>query len=93
MRSVECLAAQVFHTFFGIGGLSLLHWFDDSPGRIDRPHKNIDPVFALPNDIVRELNLKATVYLYSPDTTIFTKSPPTVTYDHIQSISDAPASS
>lgn len=92
-HAVERFAAQVFHTFFGIGGLSLLHWFDDTPGRIDRPHKNIDPVFALPNNIVRELKLQATVFIYSPETTLFTHTPPTVTYDHIQSFTEAPASS
>jgi len=51
---------DVFHTFFGIGGLSLLGWFDQHA--IEKPHRNIDPVFALPVDLVRSLNLSATVY-------------------------------
>ena len=43
---------DVFHTFFGVGGLSLLGAL---PG--DRP--GIDAVFALPEDVVESLGLEA----------------------------------
>ena len=51
--------ADVFHTFFGIGGLSLLGWFDGRAPYADRP--KIDPVFALPDTLVRDLGLEAQV--------------------------------
>jgi geranylgeranyl transferase type-2 subunit beta len=44
--------ADVFHTFFGISGLSLMGFATE---------REIDPVFALPKDVVVELGLKATV--------------------------------
>lgn len=47
--------ADVFHTFFGIGGLSLL-------GALDAPYPDrprIDPIFALPADLVADLGLDA----------------------------------
>ena len=50
--------ADVFHTFFGIGGLSLLSWFDGT-AYAGRPA--IDPVFALPKPLVAELGLEASV--------------------------------
>lgn len=43
---------DVFHTFFGVGGLSLLGALPD-----DRPR--IDAVFALPEDVVESLGLEA----------------------------------
>jgi prenyltransferase beta subunit len=53
--------ADVFHTFFGIAGLALLRHFD---GRAEYAHyRPIDPVYALPADIVRELGLKSQVLL------------------------------
>jgi geranylgeranyl transferase type-2 subunit beta len=39
---------DVFHTYFGISGLSLLGYFD-----LDE----IDPVFALPRRITKELGI------------------------------------
>ena len=56
--------ADVFHTFFGIGGLSLLEWFEpNAPADQQRPTRvEIDPVFALPSDVVQRLNLKSTVF-------------------------------
>mmetsp|Transcript_12073 Transcript_12073/g.25168 ORF Transcript_12073/g.25168 Transcript_12073/m.25168 type:complete len:396 (-) Transcript_12073:148-1335(-) len=48
---------DVFHTFFGISGLSLighLHQIGDN-------YRQIDPVYALPTDIVKKLGLKAQV--------------------------------
>lgn len=44
--------ADVFHTFFGIAGLALM---GRSAGRA------IDPVYALPTDVVEELGLRAQV--------------------------------
>lgn len=40
--------ADVFHTYFGIAGLSLLGY----PG-----FKEIDPVFALPVEVLQRLNI------------------------------------
>ena len=45
---------DVFHTFFGACGLSLLGFFE----RSGEPHKKIDPVYALPCDLVAELGLR-----------------------------------
>mmetsp|Transcript_4381 Transcript_4381/g.6218 ORF Transcript_4381/g.6218 Transcript_4381/m.6218 type:complete len:365 (+) Transcript_4381:167-1261(+) len=56
--------ADVFHTFFGIGGLSLLRWFDsydEKEAEAPCSRRPIDPVFALPVDLVKKLGLKATV--------------------------------
>jgi geranylgeranyl transferase type-2 subunit beta len=54
--------ADIFHTFFGISGLSLLGYFD----RPDWNHEGestpmpiIDPTYALPRDLVRKLGLFA----------------------------------
>mmetsp|Transcript_21800 Transcript_21800/g.29879 ORF Transcript_21800/g.29879 Transcript_21800/m.29879 type:complete len:364 (-) Transcript_21800:82-1173(-) len=67
--------ADVFHTFFGVAGLSLLGYFDgaaaaaaaavgaeEEEGRRQRccpGHRAIDPVFALPADLVAALGLRA----------------------------------
>jgi geranylgeranyl transferase type-2 subunit beta len=67
--------ADVFHTFFGIAGLSLLgHLHQDPPPQVDgssttttttnqqqRIFRKIDPVYALPTDVVQRLGLKAQV--------------------------------
>ena len=45
--------ADVYHTFFGLCGLSLL-------GKLDSSYGQIDPVYALPRSIVKELGLKST---------------------------------
>lgn len=42
--------ADVFHTFFGVGGLSLLETEQDL--------KTIDPIYALPVDVIKDLNIK-----------------------------------
>eukprot|EP01138_Halocafeteria_seosinensis_P001385 gb/GECG01001421.1/.p1 GENE.gb/GECG01001421.1/~~gb/GECG01001421.1/.p1 ORF type:complete len:360 (+),score=52.47 gb/GECG01001421.1/:1-1080(+) len=44
---------DVFHTFFGICGLCMLNHFDDT----GKPYRQVDPVYALPKDLVRKLNL------------------------------------
>jgi len=52
--------ADVFHTFFGIAGLSLLgnlHSLEDQ-GHV---YRSIDPVYALPTDVVVRLGLQAQV--------------------------------
>lgn len=54
--------ADIFHTFFGIAGLSLLGYFDPKDeASIDRilvsRHRMIDPTYALPRDIVENLHL------------------------------------
>jgi len=41
-------AADIFHTFFGIAGLSLLGYPNLNP---------VDPVFALPIDVTKRLNI------------------------------------
>jgi geranylgeranyl transferase type-2 subunit beta len=50
--------ADVFHTFFGIAGLSLLGHLH-SAGQ--EHYREIDPVYALPTDVVRRLGLSAQV--------------------------------
>lgn len=50
--------ADVFHTFFGIAGLSLLGHLHKGN---DRAHRQIDPVYALPTDVVTRLGLQAQV--------------------------------
>ena len=57
--------ADIFHTFFGISGLSLLGYFDhksavDDITPYDYSHfRRIDPTYALPVDIVNALGLPA----------------------------------
>ena len=51
--------ADVFHTFFGIAGLSLLgHLHKDE---VNGVYRKIDPVYALPTDVVERLGLQAQV--------------------------------
>ena len=53
--------ADVFHTFFGCAGLSLLGELADEP-----LHVPIDPVYALPAPLVEQLKLPRTI-LRLPD--------------------------
>lgn len=58
---------DVFHTFFGISGLSLLGYLHEEPDKDDeqqlnesessRSYRMIDPVYALPTDVVKKLGL------------------------------------
>jgi geranylgeranyl transferase type-2 subunit beta len=52
---------DVFHTFFGIAGLSLLGHFPPS-------FRKIDPVYALPTDVVQRLGLQAQVVSRTDET-------------------------
>lgn len=48
--------ADIFHTYFGISGLLLLHYFDNKEeafGVFD----GIDPTYALPVKVVQKLGL------------------------------------
>lgn len=45
---------DIFHTFFGIAGLSLL-------GKLPTSYRQIDPVYALPLDVVLRCRLSAQV--------------------------------
>lgn len=52
--------ADIFHTFFGICGLSLLGYFDkptDGSEWLYPAYREIDPTYALPRDVVASLNL------------------------------------
>lgn len=55
--------ADIFHTFFGIAGLSLLGYLarisEDS--ETPRRYRYIDPAYALPVDLVQSLGLTADV--------------------------------
>jgi geranylgeranyl transferase type-2 subunit beta len=53
-------AADVFHTFFGIAGLSLLGHLHtaQSPSTV---YRFVDPVYALPTDVVKRLALPGQV--------------------------------
>ena len=53
--------ADVFHTFFGIAGLSLLGVLDEIGEEQGKTYRLIDPVFALPVDVVAHLGLQAQV--------------------------------
>ena len=61
--------ADVFHTFFGIGGLSLLGYFDTPEAQARFPHfktyRNIHPVFALPVHLVEKLGLSCDLLISS----------------------------
>ena len=47
--------SDVFHTFFGICGLSLMKQFDSISGS----YREIDPTYALPVDVIRRLGVTA----------------------------------
>ena len=49
------IPVAVFHTFFGIAGLSLLGWFEESSAFSS--FVSVDPVYALPMGVVDELGL------------------------------------
>jgi len=53
--------ADVFHTFFGISGLSLLGYFKEEERQSKRVYRDIDPLYALPVDVVQRLKLKGQV--------------------------------
>ena len=49
---------DVFHTFFGISGLSLLGYLHEGTEISEKyNYRKIDPVYALPTDVVQELKL------------------------------------
>ena len=50
--------ADVFHTFFGICGLSFLGYLDNT----NHKHMNVNPTFAMPVDVVERLGLKCQTY-------------------------------
>eukprot|EP00569_Conticribra_weissflogii_P019773 CAMPEP_0171428848 /NCGR_PEP_ID=MMETSP0881-20121228/5497_1 /TAXON_ID=67004 /ORGANISM="Thalassiosira weissflogii, Strain CCMP1336" /LENGTH=459 /DNA_ID=CAMNT_0011948693 /DNA_START=12 /DNA_END=1387 /DNA_ORIENTATION=+ len=52
---------DVYHTFFGLAGLSLIGFLGDVGEKEGRVYREVDPVFALPVDVVRGLGLKAQV--------------------------------
>lgn len=57
--------ADVFHTFFGIAGLSLLGYLHDTEITVDcdeiQQYRKIDPIYALPTDVVKDLGLKGQI--------------------------------
>jgi len=52
---------DVFHTFFGISGLSLIGHFQHSEEKQEKSYRTIDPVYALPTDVVQRLGLTGQV--------------------------------
>jgi len=52
---------DVYHTFFGLCGLSLIGQLEKIGNNEGRNYRQIDPVFALPTDVVSRLGLKAQV--------------------------------
>ena len=52
---------DVYHTFFGLCGLSLIGHLGKIGGKEGRKYREVDPVFALPTDLVQRLGLKAQV--------------------------------
>ncbi len=75
---------DVFHTFFGISGLSLigiLHGMKDGSddfvfqisgdeGSCSRKYRMIDPIYALPTDVVQKLKLKGQVMTRSTEESV-----------------------
>lgn len=57
--------ADVFHTFFGIAGLSLLGHLHANE---DEVYRKIDPVYALPTDVVKRLGLQAQILTRNGET-------------------------
>ena len=53
--------ADIFHTFFGISGLSLLGHLHSQAIPECKPFRQIDPVYALPTDVVQRLGLQGQV--------------------------------
>lgn len=60
---------DVYHTFFGIAGLSLLGHLHKN-GESARVYRQIDPIYALPTDVVQRLQLPGQVVQESPETPI-----------------------
>ena len=52
---------DVYHTFFGLCGLSLIGHMSKIGDKEGRVYRKVDPVFALPSDVVQRLNLRAQV--------------------------------
>ena len=52
---------DVYHTFFGLCGLSLIGHLGEIGNSNGRTYREIDPVFALPADVVRRVGLNAQV--------------------------------
>ena len=52
---------DVYHTFFGLCGLSLIGHMDKIGEKEGRKYREVDPVFALPTDLVQRLGLRAQV--------------------------------
>jgi len=55
---------DVFHTFFGISGLSLLGYLKPLVNP-DGVYRTIDPLYALPVDVVQRLGLQGQVIVYN----------------------------
>lgn len=54
---------DVYHTFFGIAGLSLLGHLHTN--QTETTYRQIDPIYALPTDVVRRLQLTGQVVTQS----------------------------
>ena len=52
---------DVYHTFFGLCGLSLIGHLGKIGDREGKLYREVDPVFALPLDVVKKLGLRAQV--------------------------------
>jgi geranylgeranyl transferase type-2 subunit beta len=52
---------DVYHTFFGLSGLSLIGKLSEFCGEHGLKYREIDPVFALPTDVVQRVGLRAQV--------------------------------
>ncbi|KAL3756789.1 hypothetical protein ACHAWU_003539 [Discostella pseudostelligera] len=56
-----CDMPDVYHTFFGLCGLSLIGHLGKFGSKEGRTYREIDPIFALPTDVVEKLGLRAQV--------------------------------
>lgn len=59
--------ADVFHTFFGICGLSLMNYFEqeesggEGVGAVGRAYRPVDPTYALPVDVIQRLGVTSQI--------------------------------
>ena len=56
---------DAYHTFFGIAGLSLLGHLHNEAQEATTAYRQIDPLYALPTNVVRRLKLQGQVVTQS----------------------------
>ncbi|KAL7490088.1 hypothetical protein ACHAW6_015815 [Cyclotella cf. meneghiniana] len=75
---------DVYHTFFGLSGLSLIGKLSEFCGEHGLQYRDIDPIFALPSDVVQRVGLRAQVMSVSTGEMDSSTTIPVVTNPHIK---------